>query len=93
MSNCLCKFIDHDHGTANLDQPINQQPGTELPIILEENVWLGVNVVVLKGVTIDKGAIVGAGAVVTKSIPENEIWAGIPAHKIRNRQANKLIIY
>ncbi len=79
------KFVDHDHGIANLNQPINKQPGLELPIVLEENVWLGVNVVVLKGVTIGSGSIVGAGSVVIKSIPANEIWAGVPAKKIRDR--------
>jgi acetyltransferase-like isoleucine patch superfamily enzyme len=80
-----CRFIDHDHGIANLNQPINKQPGLELPIVLEENVWLGVNVVVLKGVTIGSGSVVGAGSVVIKSIPTNEIWAGVPAKKIRDR--------
>lgn len=81
-----CKFIDHDHGIADIEHPINQQPGIELPIVLEENVWLGVNVVVLKGVTIGRGSVVGAGSVVTKSIPANEIWVGIPARKIRERK-------
>jgi len=80
-----CKFIDHNHGTTDLSQPMNLQPGPESSILLEENVWLGVNVVVLKGVTIGKGAVVGAGAIVTKSIPAYEIWAGIPATKIRDR--------
>ena len=80
-----CKFIDHDHGLTNLDQPINKQSGVEIPIVIEENVWLGANVIVLKGVVISNGSIVGAGSIVTKSIPANEIWAGIPARKIRER--------
>lgn len=91
-NNCLigsgCKFIDHNHGTDDINQPMNLQPGLESSILLEEDVWLGVNVVVLKGVTIGKGAVVGAGAIVTKSIPANEIWAGIPATKIRDRHKN-----
>lgn len=82
-----CKFIDHDHGFA-LGKPMNAQPGLEAPIVLEEDVWLGVNVVVLKGVTIGKGAIVAAGAVVTKSVGTNEIWAGVPACKIGQRPPN-----
>ena len=65
---------------------MNVQPNTTLPIVLENNVWLGVNAVVLKGVTIGSGAIVGAGAVVTKSVPAGEIWAGIPARKIGERR-------
>lgn len=87
-SNCLiasgCKFIDHDHGVSKTEL-MRTQYGKEKEIIIEEDVWLGVNVVVLKGVKIGKGAIVGAGAIVTKSIPPYEIWAGIPANKISER--------
>jgi acetyltransferase-like isoleucine patch superfamily enzyme len=78
-----CKFIDHDHGTSALDVPMNQQTsGAEAAIILEEDVWLGGNVVVLKGVRIARGAIVAAAAVVTKDVGAFEIWGGIPARKI-----------
>ena len=80
-----CKFIDHDHETSLSEQPMNTLGSLDGPILLEEDVWLGVNVVVLKGVTIGRGAVVGAGAVVTRSIPPCEIWAGIPARKIGER--------
>jgi len=81
-----CKFIDHDHGTARRDIPLREQPdGAEAEIILGPDVWLGVNVVVLKGVRIGGGAIVAAGAVVTKEIGEYEIWGGVPARKIGDR--------
>jgi acetyltransferase-like isoleucine patch superfamily enzyme len=70
----------------NINIPMRTQySGKEAPIEIKENVWLGVNVVVLKGVKIHKGAIVAAGAVVTKSIPENEIWGGVPARKMSSR--------
>jgi acetyltransferase-like isoleucine patch superfamily enzyme len=59
------------------------QPAPKEEIILEEDVWLGCNVVVLKGCTIGKGAVVAAVAVVTKSIPAYEIWTGVPAKKKR----------
>lgn len=85
-----CKFIDHDHG-VEIGQPMNRQQGREAAIVLAEDVWLGCNVVVLKGVTIGRGAIVGAGAVVTKSIPALEIWGGVPARKIGERQAARII--
>ncbi len=62
-----------------------QSQGAEAEIILAEDVWLGVNVVILKGVHIGRGAIVGAGAVVTQTIPEYEIWGGVPARKIGER--------
>jgi acetyltransferase-like isoleucine patch superfamily enzyme len=80
-----CKFIDHDHGIPPIDQLIGPLPGPEYPIRLEENVWLGANVIVLKGVTIGRGAIVGAGAVVVKDVPPFEIWGGVPARKLGQR--------
>lgn len=83
-----CKFIDHDHAMAMDDGPMNRQPCPDAPIVLEEDVWLGVNVVVLKGVTIGRGAVVGAGAIVTKSVPAYEIWAGVPARKVGVRTSS-----
>ena len=81
-----CKFIDHDHGTARRDLPMSQQTdGAEAAITLESDVWLGTNVIVLKGVKIGRGSIVAAGAVVTKNIPEYEIWGGVPAQKLGHR--------
>lgn len=82
-----CKFIDHDHAMTLEQGPMNRQPCPDAPILLEDDVWLGVNVVVLKGVTIGMGAVVGAGAIVTKSIPAYEIWAGVPARKVGTRSA------
>lgn len=75
------KFIDHDHGMQRKAM-MSQQPNTNAPIRLERDVWLGANVVVLKGVVIGEGAVVAAGAVVTKDIPPYEIWGGIPARRI-----------
>ncbi|MFT3919791.1 acyltransferase [Cloacibacterium sp.] len=80
-----CKFIDHDHG-IKINERIGVQESNKAAILIEEDVWLGVNVVVLKGVNIGKGAVVGAGSVVTKNIPSNEIWAGVPAKKIGIRK-------
>lgn len=80
-----CRFIDHDHG-IKAGERIGSQPSVKGNIKLHEDVWLGCNVVILKGVCIGKGAVVGAGSVVTKSIPANEIWAGVPARKIGDRK-------
>jgi acetyltransferase-like isoleucine patch superfamily enzyme len=79
-----CKFIDHDHGIL-LGGPIRCQSGPEAVIHVEQDVWIGVNAVVLKGIRIGRGAIIAAGAVVTKSVPAEEIWAGVPARRIGTR--------
>jgi acetyltransferase-like isoleucine patch superfamily enzyme len=61
------------------------QDGPMKEIAIGSDVWLGCHVVVLKGVCIGDGAVVGAGAILTKSVPPGEIWAGIPASKIGTR--------
>lgn len=53
------------------------------PIVIEDNVWIGANAIILKGITIGERAVVSAGAVVTKSVPANVIVAGNPAKVIR----------
>jgi len=53
------------------------------PIVIGNDVFVGANTIILKGVTIGDRAIIGAGSVVTKSIPPDEIWAGNPAKFIR----------
>lgn len=57
--------------------------GISKPILIEENVWLGEGVKVLKGVTIGRNSVIGAGSIVTKSIPSNTIAAGNPCKVIR----------
>jgi len=80
-----CRFVDHDHGIA-IEWPMRMQEGPQKAIVIGEDVWIGANVVVLKGVSIGPGAIVAAGAVVTKSILPNEIWGGVPARRIGQRK-------
>ena len=53
------------------------------PIVVKRNAWLGANVTVLAGVTIGENAIVAAGSVVTKDVPDNMVVAGSPAKVIR----------
>ena len=79
-----CKLIDHDHGMET-NLVMRDQKQLNSPIVLEDDVWLGANVVVLRGVTIGRGAVVGAGAIVTKSIPSMEIWGGVPAKRLGSR--------
>lgn len=56
------------------------------PIIVEDGCDIGIGSIILPGVTIGKGSIVGAGSVVTKDIPTYEVWAGVPAKKLRRRK-------
>lgn len=53
------------------------------PIIIEDHVWIGMNVIILKGVTIGSGSIIAAGALVNKDIPKNVMAAGVPATVIK----------
>jgi Acetyltransferase (isoleucine patch superfamily) len=55
----------------------------EEPVLIEDDVWIGCNVVVLKGVSIGRGAVVGAGSVVTKDVRAYVIVAGNPARIVR----------
>ena len=57
------------------------------PVIIEDDVWLGARVTVLKGVRIGRGAVVGAGAVVTKDVPPRTVVGGVPARIIRSLDA------
>jgi acetyltransferase-like isoleucine patch superfamily enzyme len=59
------------------------KPGPCAPVVIEDDVWLGARVTVLKGVRIGRGAVVAAGAVVTKDVPPFTLVGGIPAKVIR----------
>lgn len=57
----------------------------DLPVVIEDGCWIGANVTILKGVTIGRGSVVAAGAVVTKSCPPYSIIGGVPAKLLRMR--------
>ncbi|MCX6229761.1 MAG: DapH/DapD/GlmU-related protein [Bacteroidia bacterium] len=73
------------HATK-LGLPTSKVEKLVAPPIIEDEDWIGANVVVLKGVIIGKGAIIAAGAVVTKDVPAMEIWGGVPARFIKRRE-------
>ncbi len=70
---------------AHLLQAETRIQGWEVakPIVIEDNVWLGGGAILLPGVRIGRNAVVGAGAVVTRSVPANTVVAGNPARVIR----------
>jgi acetyltransferase-like isoleucine patch superfamily enzyme len=55
------------------------------PVVVEDDVDLGIGTTVMPGVTIGRGAQIGAGAVITRDVPAYEVWIGVPARKLRDR--------
>ena len=78
-----CSIIDNDGHDLAIDKRNIGSPKTA-SVQIHQNVFLGSNVSILKGVTIGKNSIIGNGSVVTTDIPENVIAAGNPAKVIRN---------
>ena len=61
----------------------NHSIGLDQPVTIESDVWIGINVIVLKGVTIGRGATICAGAVITKDVPPYSVFGGIPGRFIK----------
>lgn len=81
-----CAFYPHNHGIAPT-LPIRNQPlETKGSIVIGDHAWIGTGVTVLGGVEIGKGAVIGAGSVVTKDVPENAIAFGVPARVVKMRE-------
>jgi acetyltransferase-like isoleucine patch superfamily enzyme len=80
-----CFITDHNH-LHGAHATIASQGIESAPVVIEDDAWLGANVVVLPGVTIGRGAIVAAGAVVTGDIESMVIAGGVPARPIGRRR-------
>lgn len=75
-----CYITDFDHGLlVDIDQPFHRGNNAFAPVVIEDNVWIGAGVTILKGVTIGQNAVVAAGSVVTKNVAPNTVVAGVPA--------------
>ena len=72
-----------NHNYQDVSIPIHVQGVSTSPILIEDDTWIGANVVVLAGVKVGKHSIVAAGSVVTKNIPEYSVAAGNPARIIK----------
>lgn len=83
-SNCLISWdvqiLDSDQHHIYIDNVL--QPNTK-PIVIGDNVWVGARSTILKGVTIGNGAIIAAGSVVTRNVPEKTLVGGNPAKIIK----------
>ena len=79
--------LTRNHAFSRTDIPMNQQGMSEVrPVTISDDVWIGANVIILPGVCVGRGAIIGAGAVVTKNVPEYAIVAGNPAKIVKYRK-------
>lgn len=75
--------------TASHDTDSSQWRQVSAPIVIEDNVWVATNSIILPGVTVGYAAVIGAGSVVTKSVPAYQVVAGNPARLIKKRIEQK----
>lgn len=78
----LCDF---DHRFDALDVPIKDQGIVKSPVRVGPDVWMGTRVTVLRGVTVGRGCVLGAHAVIAKDLPPYSVATGVPARVVRNR--------
>lgn len=79
-----------NHEFNRTDRPIIEQPSINKGgVVIEEDVWLGAGVTVLDGVSVGKGCVLGAGAVVNKNVPPYSVCVGVPARVIRSRRETR----
>lgn len=72
-----------NHNFEDVNDLIDKQGITTMPVCIDDDVWIGANVTILQGVRIGKHSVVAAGAVVTKDVPGFTVVAGVPAKVIR----------
>lgn len=81
-----------DHNTSRVGEYMfdvkEKLPENDLPVTINDDVWLGTGCIILKGITIGQGAIVAAGALVISDVPEYSIVGGIPAKVLKMRFSN-----
>lgn len=79
----FCFITDFNHQYKKKNVSVLHQGYDTKPVTIKNNVWIGTHVIILPGVTIGEGSVVGAGAVVTHTIPDNSIAVGNPAKVIK----------
>lgn len=84
-----CAFYSYNHGFAPDELISKQELYTKGGIVIGDDAWLGVGVIVLDGVRIGNGAVIGAGSVVTRDVPDGAIAFGVPARVVKMRSELK----
>jgi len=79
---------DFDHSFADVTVPIKDQGIVKTPVRIGPDVWLGTKVTVLRGVTIGRGCVVAANAVVNRDLPAFSVAVGVPARVVRDRMVD-----
>lgn len=82
----MVKIITSQHSADRFALPVIFTKLSLAPVVIEDGADIGCGAIILPGVRIGKGVVVGAGAVVTKDIPDFEVWAGVPARRLRVRK-------
>lgn len=77
------KIYDTDFHPVEFTERMENKPAKKAAVTIADGAFIGAHSIILKGVTIGKKSVIGAGSVVTGSVPDNEIWAGNPARFIR----------
>ena len=78
-------ILTSTHISKDKNIPIRKQGMFRAPVKIGKNVWTGARVIILPGVTVGDGAIIAANSVVSKDIPSNTVYGGVPASFIRER--------
>lgn len=79
LDDCLDDIKEH----RSIGKSKNWSVVKTAPIVIKDDAWIGMNAIILKGVTIGRGAVVGAGSVVTKDVPDWSVVAGNPARIVK----------
>lgn len=79
------KILTSNHRVPPLPEIVFSSGHEKKAVVIEKDVWIGANCIILPGVTIGQGSVIAAGSVVTKSVPSNTVFGGVPARFMRKR--------
>ena len=79
-------ILTQTHNIERTDIPMGQQGMRVAEVVIGNDVWIGMRVVLMPGVKVGNGAVIGAGAVVTKDVPDFAVVGGVPAKIIKYRK-------